>query len=104
MHLPFQRLPYLHLRSLDPGSQLLASLCRFFFMGAGDWADALVARLGAHADTLAPVSAHQLEASLAEAIRVSSRAAGPGSTICLQVVQRPCMRGVGKDLLCTPFG
>lgn len=47
---------------------------RYFFMGAGDWADALVATLGAHADALRPLASHQLEAALAEAIRVGGAA------------------------------
>ncbi|KAL4440501.1 hypothetical protein ABPG75_003502 [Micractinium tetrahymenae] len=55
----------------------LEALRRFFFMGAGDWADALVAHLGAHADALVPVSAHQLEAALAEAIRGTSVESDP---------------------------
>ena len=50
----------------------LEALRRFFFMGAGDWGDALVGRLGAHADALRPLAGHQAEAALAEAGRVSS--------------------------------
>jgi hypothetical protein len=43
-------------------------------MGAGDWADALVGRLGTHADGLHPLAGHQAETALAEAGRVSEGA------------------------------
>ncbi|PSC71851.1 phosphatase 2C 22 [Micractinium conductrix] len=55
----------------------LEALRRYFFMGAGDWADALVATLGAHADALRPLASHQLEAALAEAIRGTSAESDP---------------------------
>lgn len=67
--------------SYQLGSDLQAGPCsslphpptplgRFFFQGAGDWADALVGTLGAHADSLLPLAAHQADAMLADAARV----------------------------------
>lgn len=55
--------------------------CRFFFQGAGDWADALVGQLGAHADSLLPLAAHQADAMLADAARVSFTGA---ALLCLR--------------------
>jgi len=49
---------------------------RFFFQGAGDWADAVVGQLGAHADSLLPLAAHQADAMLADAGRVSPCSSG----------------------------
>ncbi|KAI7838596.1 hypothetical protein COHA_007604 [Chlorella ohadii] len=50
----------------------LEALRRFFFQGAGDWADAVVGQLGAHADSLLPLAAHQADAMLADAGRGTS--------------------------------
>jgi hypothetical protein len=52
--------------------QHLEALRRAFFMGAGDWADAFMATLGAHADSLEPLSQHTLERMLQDAVRVSA--------------------------------
>ena len=70
---PYRRLFLDELKVLDH----LEALRRFFFQGAGDWADALAQRLGAHADTLAPLAGHQAEALLADAARV-----GEGASWC----------------------
>lgn len=68
--------------------------CRFFFQGAGDWADALVGQLGAHADSLLPLAAHQADAMLADAGRVSFTGAAllrMRAYVCRFRRKQPCL-------------
>lgn len=52
----------------------LEAMRRLFFMGAGDFGEALVAALGAHADSLAPLTQHGLERMVQDATRASGAA------------------------------
>lgn len=49
---------------------------RFFFQARGDWAEALVQRLSAHADSLLPLASHQADSMLEDALRVGAGEGG----------------------------
>lgn len=76
VHAPWPVAPeLLHIMSMDTTCPTPRRR-RFFFQGAGDWAEALVQRLGAHADSLLPLASHQADAMLEDAARVRPGRAG----------------------------
>ncbi|KAL6784054.1 hypothetical protein ACKKBG_A04615 [Auxenochlorella protothecoides x Auxenochlorella symbiontica] len=58
----------------------IEALSSFFLMGAGDWADALVAGLSDRLEALEPITSSSLAACLAHSLRASGAAGDPRAT------------------------